>query len=373
MPLHAFDFLEQHAAGADSDVSALPKFVAVFGDEPFLKQLVVTRIRDLIIGTGEDAPPFAELDGKQADWRDVMDELSTVSLFGGATRLVIIKAADEFVTKQRAKLETLAEKHVGAGTLVLGVKSWPGNTRLAKRVAKTGLAVDCRPPQRLAGKRQVLDEARLTKWIATWAKQRHSLKLTASMAAMILDLIGPHLGLIDQELAKLALYADDKGAVTAEAVAENVGGWRTKTTWELLDAATTGNAAEAMKQLDQLIRAGENPLAMFGAFSWSLRRFAAATRVIQRAERQGRRPNLQGALLEAGFRKFPKDALKNAESSLRQMGRERAGQLYSLLLETDLKMKGSHSAPDRARYVIEMLLMRLSRELTPKRPKKRAS
>ena len=375
MPLHAFEFLEEHTAVDRSATaeSTLPKFITVFGDDPFLKQLIITRVRDLIIGRDEDAPPFAELDGKQAAWRDVVDELSTVSLFGGATRLVIIKAADEFVTKHRAQLETQAEKAVGGGTLVIGVKSWPGNTRLAKRVAKTGLAVDCRPPQRQAGKRQVLDEARLTKWISAWAKQQHSLKLTASMAAMILDLIGPHLGLIDQELAKLALYADDKGAVTADVVAENVGGWRTKTTWELLDAATVGNAGEALKQLDQLIRAGENPLAMFGAFSWSLRRFAAATRVIQRAERQGRRPNLQAALLEAGFRKFPKNALQNAESSLRQMGRDRAGQLYRLLLETDLKMKGSHSAPDRARYVIEMLLVRLSNELAPKRPSRRAS
>ena len=373
MPQHAFEFLDQRTLDQDSDSSRLPKFISVFGDEPFLKQLVVARIRDLIIGNDKDAPPYAELDGKQAAWRDVLDELSTVSLFGGSTRLVIIKSADEFVTKQRPHLESLAEKQVGTGTLVLEVKSWPGNTRLAKRLAKSGLAVDCRPPQRLVGRRQVLDETLLTKWIATWAKRRHAVKLNASMAAMILDLIGPHLGLIDQELAKLALYADEKGAVTSDIVAQRVGGWRTKTTWELLDAATAGNAAEALMQLDQLIRAGENPLAMFGAFSWSLRRFAAATRVIQRAERQRRRPNLQSALLEAGFRKFPKDALQKAESSLRQMGRERAGELYRLLLETDLKMKGSHSAPDRARYVIEMLLIRLSREFTIQRVTPKAS
>lgn len=371
MPTHAFDFLDEFKS--TSKDQSLPQFVTVYGDEPFLRQLVITSIRDWIIGEDDDEAPFAELDGKQTAWRDVADELSTVSLFGGETRLVILENADEFVTKNRPQLEKLAEKSAGKGVLVLCVKTWPGNTRLAKRVAKTGLAVDCRPPQRTVGKRQQLDEARLSKWIVTWAKKRHKLKLNASLAAMIVDLIGPHLGLIDQELAKLALYADDKGAVTADIVADNVGGWRTKTTWELLDAATTGNASEALRQLDQLIRAGENPLAMFGAFSWSLRRFAAATRVIQREERQGRRPNLQAALLEAGFRKFPREAMKMAETSLRQMGRQRAGELYHWLLETDLRMKGSHSAPQRARYVIEMLLMRLASQLAPQNPRKKAS
>ncbi len=373
MSIHAFDFLEQNEGGSDGNADPLPRFIAVFGDEPFLSHLVTTRICDLILGTDEDAAPFAQLDGNRTAWRDLADELTTVSLFGGSTRLVTVDSADDFVTANRPQLERWAEKPTGSGTLVLRVKPWSSNTRLAKQVDKTGLAVDCRPPQRNVGRRKVLDEARLTKWIVAWAKQRHQLKLTVSMAAMILDMIGPHLGLIDQELAKLALYADKKGAVTTEIVADNVGGWRTKTTWELLDAATIGNGADALRQLDQLIRAGESPLAMFGAFSWSLRRFAAATRVIQRAERQGTKPSLQSALLKAGFRKFPPDALKKAEASLRQMGRVRAGSLYRWLLETDLRMKGSHSAPDRARYVLEMLLIRLARELGGKPPQRRAS
>ena len=362
MPTHAFDFLDEYNSQADAQ---LPRFVSVFGDEPFLEQLVINRIRDLIVGSDADAAPFAEFDGKQSVWRDVIDELSTLSLFGGSTRLVIVKPADEFITNYRSQLEAIAEKPPGSGTLVLSAKTWPGNTRLAKQVAKTGLAVDCRPPQRLVGKRQQIDEARLSKWVAEWAQQRYQLRLTASMAAMVMDLIGPHLGLIDQELAKLALYADSQGKVTTDVVASNVGGWRTKTTWELLDAATAGKGAEALAQLDRLIHAGENPLAMLGAFSWSLRRFAAATRIIQRAEREGTRPNLQAALIEAGFRKFPREALQTAESSLRQLGRERAGQLYDWLLETDLRLKGSHSAPERARLVIELLLIRLSHQLRP--------
>ena len=161
----------------------------------------------------------------------------------------------------------------------------------------------------------------------------------------------------------MALSVEDpKAEVGPESIVEIVGGWRTRTTWELLDAACDGNAGEALLQLDRLLMSGEHPQAMFGAFSWSLRRFAAATRAVEAMERSGRRPNLGEALLSAGFRKFPRDALSQAERQLRQMGRERAGKLYSQLLETDLRLKGSHSPPARARHAMEMLLVGLAKE-----------
>ena len=238
MTIHAFDFLEETK-------SQLPGICVVFGDEAFLKQLVVGRICQAVLGVNEDVP-VAELAGATCEWRDVADELATVSLFGGSIRLVIVSEADDFIKNNRPQLETLAAKPPSSGTLALVVKNWPGNTRLAKQVAKTGLAVDCRAPQRQVRNRSQLDEARLCKWIAAWARQQHQLKLSTSLAAQIMDLIGPHLGLIDQELAKLALYSDETGSVSAQTIVDVVGGWRTKTTWELLDAATTGNAGEAV-------------------------------------------------------------------------------------------------------------------------------
>jgi len=36
--------------------------------------------------------------------------------------------------------------------------------------------------------------------------------------------------------------------------------------------------------------------------------------------------------------------------------------LHRWLLETDLALKSSHSSPDRARYALEFLFMRMNRE-----------
>jgi DNA polymerase-3 subunit delta len=166
-------------------------------------------------------------------------------------------------------------------------------------------------------------------------------------------------------LAKLALFAGPGGTVTPEMVRDVVGGWKTKTAWELTDAAADGDAAEALRQLDHLLQSGEHPVALLAQFSWSLRRYAAATRIYEQAEREGRRTPLSEALLEAGFRKWPQDALPRAEKQLRQLGRQRALSLYTWLLETDLALKGTHSQEDRARFALEKLFVRMAKPLGP--------
>jgi DNA polymerase III subunit delta len=355
--LHAFDYLAAPAKHKPAGV------VAVFGDEPFLKRLVLHELRTQIIGSDADVPVAAYDCGERApDWRDVADELATASLFGGGKpRLVILQSADSFVSAQRPKLEDYAAKPRASGVLLLDVDEWPSNTRLYKALDQTGLQIDCRPPQRQRGKNKEIDELAIAKWTASWGKSQHGLNLPADAAQHLLDITGANFGLLDQNLAKLALLAPPGGKITAEQVQEIVGGWRGKSIWDLVDAAAGGETAEALTQLDRLLHAGEHPLAIVGSISWSLRRYAAATRVFEQAERAGRKMLLREALAQAGFRDWPIGSLAGAEKRLIQLGRKRAGKFYKWLLELDLSLKGSHSHDDRARWALERLLLRMAK------------
>lgn len=351
--LHVFEFLTQ--AGL-----ATAPVIVLFGDEPFLKRLALKQIVARLLGEDEDTP-YATF-GSDAQWRDVADELSTVSLFGsGGPRLAIVEAADPFVTKQRTHLEDYVAKPKLKGVLVLEVTTWAANTRLYKAVDKIGLQIECRAPQRAAGKSKVLDEKQLCKWLEDWAQTTHDAKLEARAAVELLEVVGPEFGLLDQELAKLALFAGPGGKITAAMVGDVVGGWRAKTTWDLVDAAAEGNAGEALKQLERLLHSGEHPIALFGQIAYSLRRLAAATRIYQVAERSRRKIPLKDALIQAGFLHWNRKGLENAERQLLQLGRHRAGRLYRWLLEADLALKGSHSATHRARFVLEQLILRMAK------------
>ena len=131
----------------------------------------------------------------------------------------------------------------------------------------------------------------------------------------------------------------------------------------------TARRQRPLSQLERLLQSVDHPVALFGQFSWSLRRFAAATRLFQRAERQGKQAE---APRGSGGRRIPrlaqKGTLQRAERQLIQMGRDRAGQLYRWLLEADLALKGSHSSPDRARFVLEQLILRLAKQSSRRVP-----
>jgi len=357
--LHAFDFL---AAPADRRRPA--PVCVLFGDEAFLKRLVRERLRREVLGDEDADVPVATFDGRSTQWRDVRDEVSTVALFGTGKRLVVVDNADDLVSENRAGLEQYVARPATAGVLILLVGTWQRNTKLFKAVDESGLQVECRAPMKGTGQWKTLDQPRLCKWLGAWAKTRHGIALRRGPSELLLDLVGPEFGVLDQQLAKLALFAGHDGEITPELVRDVVGGWRTKTIWELIDRAVEGNAAEALTQLDQLLQSGEKPIAFFGQIAWSLRRFAAATRIFQQAERGGRRMSLRAALQESGVRK---GALQHAERSMKQLGRERAGALYQWLLDADLALKGTHSQDHRARLVLEQLFVRMAEQADPRR------
>jgi DNA polymerase-3 subunit delta len=336
---HAIDYLS-----APEEHPARPVCV-LSGDEPFLKRRALARLREEVLGRGDADFSFSTFDGRTAQLPDVIDELATVAMFGGGRRMVLVEEADDLVSRYRSELEDYVARPRSTGVLVLEVKTWPANTRLYKAVAARGLHVECSSPPR----------ARLAKWLVAWAKRDHGVQLAASAAELLIERVGPELGLLDQELAKLALTTGPAERITAQTVGRLVGGWRAKTTWAMLDAALAGNAREALIELDRLLLAGEHPIAILGQISASLRRFAAATRLVLQAEAAGRRIALADALEQAGVRRF---VLRTAEKQLRQLGRHRGDRLYQWLLQTDLDLKGASALPPR--LVLENLIVRIA-------------
>jgi DNA polymerase-3 subunit delta len=170
------------------DKYPLANICAVFGDETFLKSEVISALRRQVLEGEEDAFSLTKFAGKEAVLREVMDALATVSLFGGGRRLVVIEEADPFVSEFRAELEEYVARPVKGGVLVLDVKTWPGNTRLAKAVATSGLTIECKAP----------NERQVKTWLVQRAKTVHQVRLDAAAADALLELVPPELGILMQ-------------------------------------------------------------------------------------------------------------------------------------------------------------------------------
>ncbi|MGC4003427.1 MAG: DNA polymerase III subunit delta [Pirellulales bacterium] len=337
----------------------------LYGDEPFFFKEVLAQLEQRIL-SGEDAE-FSRSSfngekhaGQPLEWRTVRDELDTVALFGGGRRLIVVDNADDFVSRHREQLENYVAKAAASSVLVLTVKSWPSNTRLAKAVAASGLPIECKAP----------GEAQLPRWLNQRAEKQHGAKLDEDAAEQLLEIIGPEMGRLDQELEKLALIAlmDAKTAggekstpvIKRQLVVDAVGGWRAKTAWDLSEKMNSGEAAVALAQLARLVESGEEPIALLAQVSSSLRKYAAATAVADAATAEKRRIDLKTILTEAGMKLWPA-ALQSAESHLKQLTRRRGRQILAWLLEADLALKGSNSSGHRARLVLEHLIVKLSK------------
>jgi DNA polymerase-3 subunit delta len=353
-PVPALTFLAKTPA-------TLPGMIVLFGNETFLKGQVRARIR-ASFATDDESPLSTVYDGTTAQLRDVVDDLSMRSLFGGGERrLIFVDDADPFVTTYREELEQYAERPKSSGLLVLDCKTWLAITRLAKIVSRTGLAIDCKVPTVGSGKSPEPDDKLFKKWLISQAKNVHRIQVSTDVADLIYDLVGPNFGILDNELAKLALLTEPQGAVTEQLVQDLVGGWRVKSLWEMLDMVFSGNAAGAIQTLDRLLQSGQAPIAVFGGLAYGARQLAAATRIFQLAERRRKPISLNEAITQAGIRDWPRGKVKQTEENLKQLNRHRAGHLYRWLLQLDLSLKGSHSSPAKARLAIEEFIFRLSR------------
>jgi DNA polymerase-3 subunit delta len=331
--MDALTFLEKAAK-----TKPQPLYV-LHGDEDFLKRQVLQALRSIVLGPEGDEFGMSTHAGDRAAFAAVVDELQTAPFFS-PRRLLVVENAEPFVTRHREALERAVTRLPATGTLVLEVKSWPATTRLA-RMIDTSATIVCKAPAAY----------KLPAWCVLWASARHGKQLAQPAAASLVELIGPEMGQLDQELLKLSVYVGDRGRIDAGDVDKLVGSSRAESTWKIFDAIGGGRAGEALALLDRLLDQGEDPLRILGAFSMQLRRLAQVARLQQQGQ------SLGAALDQAGVLPFQ---AKGVEQQLRHLGRRRTERLYDWLLKANSGMKGGSPLPPRT--LLERLVIQLARK-----------
>ena len=105
---------------------------------------------------------------------------------------------------------------------------------------------------------------------------------------LLRELAGEDLGLLEQELAKLAAYVGSRSTIEADDVRTLVGGWRTETTWAIAGAVRRGRSGEALDLLDKLLNAGESPHKITAGLTFVFRRLAQAVERCAKGRRSTR-------------------------------------------------------------------------------------
>jgi DNA polymerase-3 subunit delta len=340
--MDAMAFLEKAAKAKRQPIYAL------IGDEDFLKRRVRDAIVAAVLGDADPAFAVSVYAGERLDFSTVRNDLDTPS-FLAPCRVVIVENADTkphpqveaFLSVHRSALEAYAAKPSSVGVLILDVKSFPETTRLAKAIPDAGKVV-CKAPY----------ENTLPKWCVGWAKTVYEKRLTFEAAELLVDLVGPAMGLLDMEIGKLATAVGTAAAIEPADVDRLVGRSAGADVFRILDAIGEGKPKAALAILEQLFSEGEDPMAVIGPMTAQLRKLAAVGRGVANKESLGQ------AMDNAGVPRWEK-ARVATEKQVKWLGLRRLGQLTDWLVEINLGLKGGSALPPQVQ--VERLIVKLAR------------
>ncbi|KAA0222541.1 MAG: DNA polymerase III subunit delta [Phycisphaerae bacterium] len=247
---------------------------AVVSEDGFLRRRALRGILAALERASGGDLQISDFEGKQAALAEVLDEARTVSMFGGR-RVVVVEDGETFVSRHREAIERYLEDPSPTGVIVLVCASLDKRTRVYKALAAGGAIEEI----------ETFRGRALTGWLIRHAQQEYGKALSERTAALIRELAGDEMGLLDMELAKLATYTGDRREIREEDVEALLSTWREENVFALLDAMADGDTAAAIAHWRQVL--ATDPAAKdrsVGGLAWGVRRLLQARRALDEGQ-----------------------------------------------------------------------------------------
>ena len=308
----------------------------IAGKEEPLVNAECGNLLDKLLQPQERPTGLFNADPSRVSASEVLDELRTAP-FLTDKRVVVIKGADDFVSKNRHLLESYFDKPCPTGILILTVNSWPGTTKLAKKLSKVGKLIRAAEPRpwQLPGR------------LVKYARDAHGKKLTTDAAELLIELVGDELTRLYSEIDKLALFAHTEKSITENHVESLIGHNRIFGVFAVIDACIAGNAGEAAARLRNMFAEDKSAeYTVIGAFAFHFRRMFNAKVLLDKGVQPGeivKRLRVWGN--KDGF-----------FSQVRRMSLDQIGSILQRLADIDFKIKTGRAKADVA---IEQLVLNL--------------
>lgn len=249
-------------------------FCVIHGPNAFARREALARIVERELGGGDPALNLVRIPGDGADCSSVLDDVRTMCMLGGR-RVVVVEDADDFISRNREALERYAGSASDEGCLILICSTFPGTTRLAKRLHEVGETVKCEP----------LPSPAVSGWVVTRAREAYGKRLSRDAAAMLCEHAGRSQETLDAELSKLAIYVGLRESMDAKDVDALVAPYREHNIFPVMDAIADGDAVKAFSEWQRVVATDRAaPVRAIGGLAWALRKLTDQRRRLERGE-----------------------------------------------------------------------------------------
>lgn len=248
-------------------VGRVPRLLLIHGPEPLLVDELVDRVTASVLGDPAAAAWNREvLDGDTAAPDAVVTAGLALPLFG-VRRIVLVRGLAAAPARAVDRLRTAIE---GARAQRGG---WPGD---GTTVVLVTAPVDRRAPalRLLPEAEQVEVRPPVGRAVVGWVRERArtaGLEVTPEAAQALVTLVGEDLSRLVGEIEKAGVFAGGDGRVGEDAVRALTGESRVRQYWELTQALEAGDRPAALRLLEELLVAGEEPLVLLGQIAGHVR------------------------------------------------------------------------------------------------------
>ncbi|MBN2315856.1 MAG: DNA polymerase III subunit delta [Sedimentisphaerales bacterium] len=309
----------------------------IAGKEESLVGRQCGELLDKLLEPSQRATALLDAEGDSVSASDVLDELRTAP-FLTDKRVVLIRKADDFVSKNRPLLEKYFDQPCPTGRLVLTVNSWDSRTKLAKKLPNVGKLFSIAEPKRWE----------LPQRLIQYARDAYDKRLSRDAAELLVELSGDELTRLYSEVDKLALFADTEKVITDKHIESLVGHNRLFNAFSVIDAMIAGQAGAAVERLRGMFADDKSAeYTVVGAFAFHFRRLFNAKAMLEKGHHRG---DVEKKLRIWGN----KDGFF---AQLRGMSLKQIGACLQHLAETDYAIKTGRT---KAPVAMEQFVLRIT-------------
>jgi len=241
----------------------------LYGEEKYLIESVINQIIQLVNKDEQNEENITRFDLEETSINDVILDVETYPFF--TDHKIVIADSAYFLTAKQVKtdiehnLDLLIEylsQPVDFSTLILiaPYEKIDQRKKVTKQLKKQAMTIHCAE----------VKEWEVDKWV-TYMSKKHHIYLDKAAEQLLVNETGSHLGLLEKEVEKLALYVGENGKVTLEVAQELVSHQGNATGLTLVDRVVAKDLKGAIKIARDLMKLNAEPIALISLLASQLR------------------------------------------------------------------------------------------------------
>ena len=235
-------------------------------DEPYLRDQAIKLLIEAHLEDGSSDFDLDQTSGDDADAAGLAALLATPPMLS-SYRVTVVREAQGLTQKARAVVEEAVSQPVSNRVIIVAAQIPRGSKAKFYDLLKqhcTTVSLRAPSPAELAG------------WLAKQAKAIHGIEMDMPAAQLLASGIGTRLGVLVQELEKLASLVNVEKRITVQNVRAAVGALPQVNRWEWIDRVAERRIGPALAELPDLLDSGESAVGLIGALSEALIRVGLA-------------------------------------------------------------------------------------------------